>query len=75
MGEHSALANDVDYYAVAPIVIGPHSTVSQYAHLCAATHDYTDPGFRLVPKPITIGARAWVAAGAMAVNRPAGNLL
>ena len=64
MGDHSGLANDVDCYSVAPIVLGPHSTVSQYAHLCAATHDYEDPSFRLVPKPITIGARAWVAAGA-----------
>ena len=64
MGDYSGLANDVDCYSVAPIVLGPHSTVSQYAHLCAATHDYADPGFRLVPKPITIGARAWVAAGA-----------
>jgi putative colanic acid biosynthesis acetyltransferase WcaF len=64
MGDYSTLANDVDCYAVAPIVLGPHSTVSQYAHLCAATHDYEDPGFRLVSKPVTIGARAWVAAGA-----------
>jgi putative colanic acid biosynthesis acetyltransferase WcaF len=64
MGDHSALANDVDCYSVAPIVIGAHSTVSQYAHLCGATHDYQDPGFRLILKPIEIGARAWVAAGA-----------
>jgi putative colanic acid biosynthesis acetyltransferase WcaF len=66
MGDYSGLANDVDCYAVAPIVLGPYSTVSQFAHLCAATHDYTDPGFRLIPKPITIGALAWVAAGAFA---------
>jgi putative colanic acid biosynthesis acetyltransferase WcaF len=64
MGDHSGLANDVDCYSVARIVLGPYSTVSQYAHLCAATHDYDDASFRLVPKPITIGARAWVAAGA-----------
>jgi putative colanic acid biosynthesis acetyltransferase WcaF len=64
MGDHSCLANDVDCYSVAPIALGLHSTVSQYAHLCAAAHDYEDPGFRLVPKQITIGARAWVAAGA-----------
>jgi putative colanic acid biosynthesis acetyltransferase WcaF len=64
MGDHSGLANDVDCYSVARIVLGPHSTVSQYVHLCAATHDYEDPGFRLVPKPISIGAYAWVAAGA-----------
>jgi len=64
MGEHSGLANDVDCYSVASVVLGPFCTVSQYAHLCAATHDYEDPSFRLIPKPITIGARAWVAAGA-----------
>ena len=64
MGDHSALANDVDCYSVAPVALGAYSTVSQYAHLCTATHDYADPGFRLVAKPITIGARAWLAAGA-----------
>jgi len=64
MGEHSGLANDVDCYSVAPVTIGEFATVSQHAHLCAATHDYDDPEFHLVPKSITIGARAWVAAGA-----------
>jgi putative colanic acid biosynthesis acetyltransferase WcaF len=64
MGEHSGLANDVDCYCVAQIIIGPFTTVSQYAHLCAATHDYEDPNFQLVPKSVRIGARAWVAAGA-----------
>jgi putative colanic acid biosynthesis acetyltransferase WcaF len=64
MGEHSTLANDVDCYSVAPVVLGAYSTVSQYAHLCAATHDYADPCFRLISKPITIGARAWIATGA-----------
>ncbi len=64
MGRHSGIANDVDVYAVAPISVGAYATVSQYAHLCAATHDYEDPSFRLLPAPIVIGARAWVAAGA-----------
>ena len=64
MGEDSGLGNDVDCYCVAPIVIGSFSTVSQYAHLCAATHDYEDPDFHLVLKPIKIGARAWIATGA-----------
>jgi len=64
MGEHSCLANDVDCYCVAPIVLGAHSIVSQYSYLCTATHDYTDPGFPLIARPITIGAHAWVAAGA-----------
>jgi len=65
MGDYSCLANDVDCYCVAPIVLGAHSIVSQYSYLCAATHDYTDPGFPLIARPITIGAHAWVAAGAL----------
>jgi putative colanic acid biosynthesis acetyltransferase WcaF len=64
MGDHSCLANDVDCYCVAPVVLGESVTVSQYSHLCTATHDYQDPEFRLITKPIAIGARAWVAAGA-----------
>ena len=64
MGPHSCLANYVDCYCVAPIELGAFVTVSQYSHLCAATHDYQDPEFRLVPGTIRIGERAWIAAGA-----------
>jgi putative colanic acid biosynthesis acetyltransferase WcaF len=64
MGDYSCLADDVDCYCVAPIRLGVHATVSQHAHLCAATHDYENPEFPLVPRPIVIGAYAWVAAGA-----------
>ena len=64
MGKHSCLANDVDCYSVAPITLGAHATISQYAFLCTATHDYEDPGFRLITKPIEIGEDAWVGARA-----------
>ena len=49
---------------LAPIRLGAHATVSQHAHLCAATHDYEDPEFPLIPRPIAIGDYAWVATGA-----------
>jgi putative colanic acid biosynthesis acetyltransferase WcaF len=39
-------------------------TVSQYAFLCTATHDYEDPDFRLITKPIEIGDYAWIGARA-----------
>ncbi|HKD06936.1 MAG TPA: hypothetical protein VKB79_13620 [Bryobacteraceae bacterium] len=64
MGPHSCLANDVDCYCVAPIRLGAFALVSQYSYLCAATHDYQNPEFLLITKPIVIGDRAWVAAGA-----------
>jgi len=64
MEKHSCLADDVDCYCVAPIKLGAHVTVSQYAFLCTATHDYEDPEFRLITKPIEIGDYAWIAARA-----------
>ncbi len=64
MGRHSSLANDVDCYSVAHVTLGAHVTVSQYAFLCTATHDYEDPEFRLITKPIEIGDYAWIGAKA-----------
>ena len=34
------------------------------AYLCGATHDHEDVEFPLVPKPITLGKRVWIAADA-----------
>jgi len=62
MGPHSRLSDHVDCYCVAPIRIGAHSVVSSYSYLCAASHDYTDPNFRLTTAPIDIGEGSWVAA-------------
>ncbi|MBL8252346.1 MAG: putative colanic acid biosynthesis acetyltransferase [Candidatus Competibacter sp.] len=62
MGEHSCLSHHVDCYCVDNIVLGAHSTVSQYSFLCTASHDYTDPAMPLTTAPITLGGRAWVTA-------------
>lgn len=51
-------------YSLGRIDIGAHATISQYAHLCAGTHDYTRPEFPLVKMPIVIGSGAWVCADA-----------
>ena len=62
MGAHACIANDADIYNVGGVTLGDHALVSQYSYLCGATHDHEDVDFPLVPKPIVIGARAWVAA-------------
>ena len=62
MDEQSTIADDVDVYAVREIHIGAFTTISQYTYLCGATHDYEDPAFPLVPRPIHIGSRVWLAA-------------
>lgn len=61
---HVTLADDVDCYSVDVIRIGERTTVSQGAFLCAASHDFSSPGFELITRPISIGAWSWVAARA-----------
>ena len=46
------------------IRIGKRSIISQYAHLCAGTHDYADHTFRLIRSPVTIGDDVWIGADA-----------
>jgi putative colanic acid biosynthesis acetyltransferase WcaF len=60
--EGGCIADAVDVYSVAPIQIGAFSTVSQYSYLCAASHEYEDVSHRLLPAPIVIGRRCWLAA-------------
>ncbi len=62
MEEYACISFDVDCYNVAPIKMGPHSTVSQYSFLCTASHDMDDPAMKLTTAPITIGAGAWICA-------------
>lgn len=62
MDEESTLGEYVDCYCVAPVHIGAHATISQYSHLCTATHDPSDPAMRMVSKPITIEDQVWVCA-------------
>jgi putative colanic acid biosynthesis acetyltransferase WcaF len=62
MEANTCIGESVDCYNVATITLEEFATVSQYTYLCGATHDADDPVFPLVPAPITIKKRAWVAA-------------
>jgi len=64
MAEYTCLGKGVDCYSMALIRLEAFSLVSQGASLCAGTHDVDDDHFQLIVKPITIGKKAWVAAGA-----------
>lgn len=64
MGPRSALGDGVDCYDVDRITIGEDAIVSQYAFLCTASHDISDPGRRLTTAPIVLGPSSWVCAGA-----------
>jgi putative colanic acid biosynthesis acetyltransferase WcaF len=56
VGDHSIL------FCLGPVTIGDRCTISQYAHLCAGSYDYTKREMTLVTKPIVIENDAWIAA-------------
>lgn len=64
IGEEAAVGAHAVLYALGRITIRPRATVSQYAHLCAGSHDWRDPARPLTRPAIVIGADAWVCADA-----------
>jgi putative colanic acid biosynthesis acetyltransferase WcaF len=64
LGQYSIIADHVEVYNLGRVTIGCHTVISQRAHLCAGTHDYTQPDLPLVRSPITIGSGVWICADA-----------
>jgi putative colanic acid biosynthesis acetyltransferase WcaF len=63
-GEWSAVGEGVLIYNLGPVSIGSRVTVSQRAHLCAGTHDYTRADMPLLKPPIVVEDQAWICADA-----------
>lgn len=64
IGDQSAIGDGAIIYSLGKISIGRQVTISQYAHLCAGTHDFRRPDMPLLKPPIAIGAGAWICADA-----------
>lgn len=64
IGDWSSVGDHARIYSLGRVAIGSRATVSQYAHLCAGTHDPRDPAMRLLKPPIRIGDEAWICADA-----------
>ncbi|PUB12130.1 acetyltransferase [Yoonia sediminilitoris] len=62
--DEAAVGDRAILYALGMIHIEARATVSQYAHLCAGSHDHRDPARPLLRLPIFVGADAWVCADA-----------
>lgn len=64
LADECGVSNGVILYSQGKISIGYRAVISQGAHICAGTHDYTKSGFPLVTMPIVIGAHSWIATEA-----------
>jgi putative colanic acid biosynthesis acetyltransferase WcaF len=62
VGAHTAVGDHAILFCLGPITIGRRCTISQYAHLCSGSHDYTSRSMTLVTKPIVIEDDVWIAA-------------
>ncbi|HEX8523543.1 MAG TPA: DapH/DapD/GlmU-related protein [Tepidisphaeraceae bacterium] len=64
IGDEVWIDMNVNLYNAFGLKIGNRVVVSQNTFLCSATHDYTDPRYRLTGGRITIEDDCWVAADA-----------
>ncbi|HWP40250.1 MAG TPA: hypothetical protein VNL70_04945 [Tepidisphaeraceae bacterium] len=64
LADDVSVGDEVILYSLGPIRIGARTFISQYAHLCAGTHDHTRGDYPLLRLPITVGQDCWIAADA-----------
>jgi len=60
LGDGAAVGDRAHLYALGPITIGSETVVAQESYLCAGTHDFDDPAWPLVTRPITVGNRCFL---------------
>lgn len=64
IGDHAWIGERVWLDSLAQISIGAHACLSQDVYLCTGNHDWSDPHFGLIVKPITVEDGAWIGARA-----------
>jgi putative colanic acid biosynthesis acetyltransferase WcaF len=64
VGEQAAIGENVLIYNLGLVTIGARATISHRAHICAGTHDYSDPSLPLLRPPVTIGDDTWICTDA-----------
>jgi putative colanic acid biosynthesis acetyltransferase WcaF len=64
VADHVVIGRNVKIYALASIAIETNVLVSQGAHLCAGSHDYTRPNLPIAHAPIHVECGTWISSDA-----------
>lgn len=64
IANEASIGDSAIIYNLGLVTIGSRATISQYAHICAGTHDHRRADMPLLKSPITIGRGAWICADA-----------
>lgn len=62
IGSNAGIGFDALIYNLDMVEIGDFSTVSQRVHINTGSHDYADPAFPLVTRPVLVGNGAFIGA-------------
>ena len=64
IGDWAALGEDVFIYSLGRVTIGAKASLAYRTHVCAGTHDFTDPALPLLKPRVTIGEGVWIGTDA-----------
>lgn len=64
IGDHTSVGDGAILYCLGPVTLGRFVMISQYAHLCAGSHETRTRRMELLRPPIQIGDDVWIAADA-----------
>jgi putative colanic acid biosynthesis acetyltransferase WcaF len=64
IGDWAAIGEDAYIYSLGKVVIGSGVAIGYRAHICAGTHDFSDPSLPLLKPPVTIDPGAWIGTDA-----------
>ncbi|MFK7961932.1 MAG: acetyltransferase [Phycisphaerales bacterium] len=60
LGDEVAIGERAILYCLGPVRVGDRTMISQFAHVCAGTHDHTRSDMPLYRVPISIGSDVWL---------------
>jgi putative colanic acid biosynthesis acetyltransferase WcaF len=64
IGDWVALGEDAFIYSLGKVCIGAGAALAYRAHVCAGTHDFSDPALPLLKPPVVIEENAWIGTDA-----------
>jgi putative colanic acid biosynthesis acetyltransferase WcaF len=64
IGEYAAVGENVFIYSLGRVRIGDRAALSYRSHVCAGSHDFSDPTSPLLKPAVTIAEDAWVGTEA-----------
>ncbi len=65
IGAHTWVGENVWIDNLVDVTIGANACISQAAHLCTGNHDWSDPLFGLLVRPIVLEDGTWIGTGAL----------